>query len=201
MKETLINKQLLRIKMRRERQNLSTQQQQLASENLLKNLHLLSSFNESQHIAMYLAADGEIDPLHIIDYCWAHGKAVYLPVLDPDKHNQLLFVHYTADTKMGVNKYQIAEPSAPYQQVKPAQELDLVLFPLVAFDQQGHRMGMGGGYYDRSFEFKHCDANTKDSKPMLVGLAHEIQKVENLAIESWDIALSNIITDQAIYTA
>jgi 5-formyltetrahydrofolate cyclo-ligase len=201
MKEIMINKQLLRIKMRRERQNLSKQQQQIASKNLLKNLLSLTSFNESQHISIYLAADGEIDPLHIIDYCWAHDKAVYLPVLDPDKHNQLLFVRYLADTKMSVNKYQIAEPSLPYHQIKPAQELDLALFPLVAFDEQGHRMGMGGGYYDRSFEFKHLNENTKESKPMLVGLAHEIQKVEDLTTESWDIPLSNIITDQAIYKA
>lgn len=200
MKETVINKQLLRIKMRRERQNLSTQQQHEASKNVLNNLLSLSSFNQAQDIAIYLAADGEIDPIHIIEYCWAHNKTVYLPVLDPDKHNQLLFVRYTADTKMCFNKYQISEPATPYQHLKPAKDFDLVLFPLVAFDKQGHRMGMGGGYYDRSFEFKQ-QAGNRETKPILVGLAHEIQKVDNLVVESWDIALSNIVTDQSTYCA
>ena len=126
------------------------------------------------------------------------GKQVYLPVLDPDLHNQLLFVHYHNNTPMCRYKYAIAEPATPYQKSIPAADLDLVLLPLVAFDDSGNRMGMGGGYYDRSFAFMMDDAVGCAEKkvPLLLGLAHQLQQVEQLAVESWDIPLSGIVTDQ-----
>ena len=74
--------------------------------------------------------------------------------------------------------------------------LSLVLLPLVAFDAKGNRMGMGGGYYDRAFEFKQ---KTLSYLPRLIGLAHELQKKEQLPTESWDIPLFAIFTDKKIY--
>ncbi len=187
-------RQQLRRQMRSARKALSTEQQQSAGVLLLKNLQQQVSFNSAEHIAVYLASDGEIDPQSVIDYCWHQGKQVYLPVLDPHLHNQLLFVHYVQNTLMCRNKYDIIEPAVPYQKSIPATDLDLVLLPLVAFDDKGNRMGMGGGYYDRSFAFMMDDeVATADKKvPVLIGLAHQLQQVEELAVESWDIPLSGI---------
>jgi len=193
-------RQQLRRQMRSARKALSTEQQQSAGASLLKNLQQQVSFNSAEHIALYLASDGEIDPQSVIDYCWAQGKQVYLPVLDPDLHNQLLFVHYDQNTLMCRNKYDISEPAVPYQKSIPATDLDLVLLPLVAFDNNGNRMGMGGGYYDRSFAFMMDDeVNSADKKvPVLIGLAHQLQQVDELAVESWDIPLSGIASEAGV---
>ena len=196
MSEPLQLKKQLRQSMRTNRRALSDDQQHAAGQAMLDQLKSSAVFNQVTSVALYLAADGEIDPTSVIEYCWAKGKQVYLPVLDPHKHNQLLFIHYQRNTAMCLNKYGIAEPAVPYNKTINANQLDLVLLPLVAFDKGGSRMGMGGGYYDRSFAFK---AQHKSVKPTLVGLAHELQRVDKLAVESWDIALSMIATDLRIY--
>ena len=80
---------------------------------------------------------------------------------------------------------------------RPPWALDLVLLPLVAFDANGNRMGMGGGYYDRTFSFKSRGQSIPG--PKLIGLAHELQRVDRLPVENWDIPLAGIISDQASY--
>ncbi len=194
------NRSELRRQMRQARKALTLDEQLAASHSLLENLLPLADFNKAQNIALYLASDGEIDPQQVIEYCWQQGKNVYLPVLDPDNYNHLLFVHYTTQTPMCLNKYQISEPATPYQQTLPAEQLDLVLLPLVAFDSSGSRMGMGGGYYDRSFAFKQETSHSADT-PKLIGLAHALQQVEVLNVESWDIPLAAIATDEKVLNA
>ncbi len=194
------NRSELRRQMRQARKALTLDEQQAASHSLLENLLPLADFNQAQNIALYLASDGEIDPQQVIEYCWQQGKNVYLPVLDPDNYNHLLFVHYTTQTPMCFNKYQISEPATPYLQTLPAEQLDLVLLPLVAFDSSGSRMGMGGGYYDRSFAFKQEASHAADT-PKLIGLAHALQQVDVLNVESWDIPLAAIATDEKVLNA
>jgi len=189
-----MTRQQLRQHVRQLRNALDQTQQDNAADNLLVQVKRLTAFNTAHSIALYLSADGEIGTQAIIEHCWDLGKKVYLPVLDPHLHNQLLFVHYHNETAMTHNKYAIAEPATPYQSVISASELDLVLLPLVAFDNTGARMGMGGGYYDRSFAFINDD-NTSHA-PQLYGLAHNLQQVSQLQIESWDIPLEGIVTDQ-----
>jgi len=192
-------RQALRKQMREARKSLSHTEQHQAGQSLLEQLKPQRYFQQAQRIAIYLSADGEINTSELIHWCWLHNKDVYLPVLDPDKHNSLLFVHYTSKTRMTHNKYQIEEPATPYQDLLPADQLDLVLLPLVSFDETGNRMGMGGGYYDRTFSFKQNRG--RNSKPLLVGLAHEVQKVESLPVESWDIPLAGIATNDKVYSA
>jgi 5-formyltetrahydrofolate cyclo-ligase len=191
-----MTRQQLRQHVRQLRNALDQTQQENAADHLLAQVKQLKAFNSAHSIALYLAADGEIGTQAIIEHCWETDKKVYLPVLDPNLHNQLLFVHYHCDTAMTHNKYGIAEPATPYQSVISASELDLVLLPLVAFDDTGARMGMGGGYYDRSFAFINED-NTGHA-PQLYGLAHNLQQVSQLQIESWDIPLEGIVTDQQV---
>lgn len=190
----------LRKTMRTARNALTAEQQKLASQSLLANLLLLEALNKADNVALYLASDGEIDPGQVIDYCWERGKHVYLPVLDPDNYNHLLFVKYTTNTAMCLNKYKISEPALPYVETLAADKLDLVLLPLVAFDDKGSRMGMGGGYYDRSFAFKQTQSDQSQA-PLLIGLAHALQQVDQLKLSSWDIPLSAIATDKGVYTA
>ncbi|MFW1678079.1 5-formyltetrahydrofolate cyclo-ligase [Pontibacter sp. JAM-7] len=187
----------LRQKIRQARRSLSTAQQHRAAEGLMRQLRNHPRFINARHIAFYLPSDGEIDPRCLLRLCWARGKTAYLPVLHPIRHNQLWFLPYRASTKLHKNCYGIDEPILRPRRLRPAWALDLVLLPLVAFDAQGNRMGMGGGYYDRTFAYRNQTRGIVG--PRLIGLAHELQKVERLAVESWDIPLDMIATDQHLY--
>ena len=191
-------KKALRQALRKTRRELSANQQKTASQGLLKNLLDLPAYQNSQHIAVYIAADGEIDPLLLVQNAWKQGKQIYLPLVDPKGTHTLTFLPWQEDTVMVNNKYGIPEPDSSLYKALPTQELDLVLLPLTGFDENGRRMGMGGGYYDRTFSFVR-EENTQSQQPRLIGLAHECQKVENIPSESWDIPLAGIATDLRYY--
>ena len=93
-------------------------------------------------VAAYCAQDGEVDLAPLIDVCWQRGIAVALPVLSG---RRMAFAGYRPDTALRNNRYGILEPVS----AQPLLEPTVVLAPLVAFDDAGNRLGMGGGYYDR----------------------------------------------------
>ena len=186
----------IRQHMRKQRSKLSKGEQKLAALALKKQLLRHPVFIRSQRIAFYLANDNEIDPMPLLQAAWAMGKQCYLPVIHPFKSGHLLFSRYRKHDKLIKNRYGIAEPRIRSQDQLKSSALDLVLTPLVAFDNQGNRLGMGGGYYDRTFSFiRQYNAQ----KPRLIGLAHHLQKVEKLPIESWDVPLTMIATDHGCY--
>jgi len=183
--------------MRARRRALTPRQQRLAGRRLATRLGRQLWFIQARHVALYLPNDGEIDTGPLIALCRQLGKTLYLPVLHPIRHNRLWFTPYTRSTRMRLNRYRILEPVPRGQPARPAMALDLVLLPLVAFSAAGGRMGMGGGYYDRTFAFR---LNGKGMRgPRLVGLAHELQRVERLPMERWDVPLDAIVTDARVY--
>jgi len=197
-KDSLIssNKQALRAKIRAQRRALSPKQQKTANAQLHKHLERSLILLRAKHIALYLGSDGEICPKALISHYLKRKKQLYLPVLHPIKKNHMVFCPVTSTTKLKKNHFGILEPDIRNSSCMTANLLSLVLLPLVAFDSKGNRMGMGGGYYDRAFEFKQ---KTSRHSPRLIGLAHELQKQEQLPTESWDIPLFAIFTDQQIY--
>ena len=184
----------LRQKMRLERRRLSQRDQRLHAQLLSKQIRYKTWFRHAKNIAIYLPSDGEICTEPLINLCWKLKKNVYLPVLHPVRNNYLWFIPFAPNTPLRVNRYKIREPKIIHSPKKPVWALDLVFLPLVAFDSNGGRLGMGGGYYDRSFSFK---LNKKGIKgPKLVGLAHAFQQVDKLIIEDWDIPLAGVATEQ-----
>lgn len=178
------------------RNSLSRAQQQRASTELARTLERSALLLRHKHVALYLANDGEINPQLVMKRLLMRGVHCYLPVLHPVYPGRLQFCRITADTRYLANRYGIAEPCWPQRRLMSAGFLSLVLLPLVAFDASGNRMGMGGGYYDRSFAFKRrWGAPT----PVLIGLAHECQKAESLHAQHWDLPLNGIITDKRFY--
>jgi 5-formyltetrahydrofolate cyclo-ligase len=184
----------LRTIIRQRRRSFSHEQQKEASERLLQRLIQQDTINEANNIAIYLANDGELNPLSFIHWCWQKNKNVYLPVIHPFCKGQLLFLHYQDNTTMVQNKYDIAEPKLDIRKMIPVNQLDIIFTPLVAFDQHGSRLGMGGGFYDRTL-IKVNPLHTK-----IVGLAHDYQEVKQIPIESWDIPLPQIITPSKNFT-
>ncbi|GLS92298.1 5-formyltetrahydrofolate cyclo-ligase [Psychromonas marina] len=184
------NRDQIRQQVRAARRALSVQQQMMEAEKLLVRLIKLEKVQRASSIAISLAFDGEIDTRPFINWCWENNKQVYLPVVDPFNKGHLLFLHYTVNTEMVSNKYGISEPKLNQLQICPISQLDIIFTPLVAFDKQGNRIGMGGGYYDRML------APWFDNKtgPYPIGLAHDCQLIDALPIEPWDVPLPEIIT-------
>ena len=187
-----LTKTQLRRQLRQRRRQLSPQQQRTASRQLERLLSRDMRFIKSQHIAFYLANDGEINPKPLLDRALKMKKHCYLPVLNGKK---LWFARYCKGDKLINNRFGIPEPRNKHRRL-PAKSLSMVLMPLVGFDSHGGRLGMGGGFYDRTFSWLNTQAVTR--RPVLMGLAHDCQKVEQLALQSWDIALTAIATDKEL---
>ena len=196
--QQLLQKKQLRQILRERRRRLSITEQHQASHRLKKILCRQNCYLKSQRIALYLTNDGEIDPKEIAQKAWQQGKQCFLPVLNPLRPGWLQFLPWTPTTRMKKNRFGIPEPDARFYQPVPVWSLDLVLLPLTGFDRKGHRMGMGGGFYDRTFAFINTPGYIR--APQLIGLAHECQRVDRLPINSWDIPLSGIASDQQFYT-
>jgi 5-formyltetrahydrofolate cyclo-ligase len=183
----------LRQRNRKRRAALRPQQLERAAQALAARILALDDYGRAQRIGAYFAVNGEIGLDPVIDHALAAGKQIYLPNLD---QKTLRFSPYFREQKMRINRYRLPEPDVGEEEMLAPERLELVLAPLVVFDAQRNRIGMGGGYYDRSFAFR------KDSaidRPVLIGVAHELQKVERIEPESWDVPLDMVVTDQAIY--
>lgn len=186
----------LRKNIRQQRRSLKEHQQEQNAFLLAHSLTHHPLFLNAKRIACYLAEDGEIDPVYIIEKAWRYKKQVYLPVLPPTGKS-LFFAPYSKNSKLKLNRFGIAEPDVHPKYWIRARQLNLVLLPLVAFDEKGNRLGMGGGFYDRSLAF--TTHRKQWHSPHLIGLAHELQKVEHLPCESWDVPLNLIATEIGFY--
>jgi len=185
----------LRQSIRQQRRSLSRAEAEQCAEQLAHRTARHPLVLQSQRIAAYLAADGEIDPYPLMQSLWASGKTLYLPVLAPFSKQKLWFAKFNPADTLVFNRFGIPEP-VRRRLIKPC-ALDLVLTPLVAFDSSGHRVGMGGGYYDRSFAFMRRRHYWR--KPRLLGLAYELQKQSSITPNDWDIPLDAVATEACIY--
>ena len=184
----------LRSSLREKRHGLSTEQQMAASLALFNMLGNQDFFRVAQRIAFYQVADGEIDPRMLLDLALSEGKSCFLPVIQQDNPEFVSFAPYDANTELVPNKWGIAEPPTS-EGISPT-NFDVVFVPLVGFSEDCFRLGMGKGFYDRTFSFKIFN---RRSSPMLVGLAHESQLVDSFPVESWDVRLDAVATERHIY--
>jgi 5-formyltetrahydrofolate cyclo-ligase len=181
----------LRQSIRKQRRALPASTAMSCAIQLAEHLCTHPLLRNSRHIATYLAADGEIDPYPLMNCLWSMDRTLYLPVLVPFAHGKLWFARYQPGDVLVKNRYGIPEPQH-CELIKPG-TLDLVLMPLVAFDACGHRIGMGGGFYDRSFAFLHTRRQWR--KPTLIGLAYEFQRQDNILPSRWDVPMNAIATE------
>lgn len=184
-------RQILRAK----RKSLTTLFQKEAAEALLVRLQNDTVVKEAEHIALYLANNGELDLQPFIQWCWQQNKHIYLPIVHPFSKGHLLFLRYDNNSIMANNRYNIKEPKLDVRDIKPIQQLDIIFTPLVAFDSTGARIGMGGGYYDRTLA-KGYENHLQGTHygPSITGIAHDCQQITEVPHEAWDIPLPRIIT-------
>jgi 5-formyltetrahydrofolate cyclo-ligase len=197
------NKASIRNYITQQRKQLSQQQQQYRSQKIATHLHQSECFIHAQHIAFYLPISGEADPTLLQQFAntTKHNqeKTFYLPIVVHQGEINLLFARINKNTGYKKNKYGIKEPIYQINDLRSADKLDVVITPLVGFDQQGNRLGMGGGYYDRTFSFKHQNnAGRQQKTPFLIGYAYDFQHINKLPAEDWDIPLDGIVTESGI---
>lgn len=187
----------IRKKIRSKRRALTTAQQQAAGENLATLISQQNFFLRAKRIGIYLANDGEIDPSLLMGIALKAKKDCYLPIIHPLHFNRLYFGEYREGDQLKANRFGILEPQFSTTTIAPLWTLDLILLPLVAFDRSGSRIGMGGGFYDRTL----AACANQPRRPSLIGLAHDCQQVEKISQQSWDIPLDKIITNREIINA
>ena len=189
----------LRRQLRKARRSLTRSQQREAARGLYRQLAQHPLFRRARHVSLYLPMDGEIDPRLLLRAAQRRGKATYLPVLNAWPRTRMVFQRVRPGEKFKPNRFRIPEPRINRAKQRRIWALDLVLMPLVGFDDEGGRLGMGGGFYDRSLAYRARRSTWR--KPVLLGLAHECQKVERLAQASWDVPLQGAVSDKRWYLA
>ncbi len=196
MTSTAQTKSQIRQQIRSQRQKLTPQAVQQAGLGLVKCLTTHIAFKAEQKIACFLPFDQEIDTQPLIQQIFNAKARCYLPKIRPFKPHRLWFLPYQAESRLDKNRYGIDEVDAPLHQAIRASDIDLLLMPLVAFDQEGNRLGMGAGYYDATFA--HLAKSKK--RPKFIGLAYEFQRQMQLPKDPWDIPLDAVCTQQRFYS-
>ncbi len=183
----------LRIPLIEKRISLSKQIQSEKSQKIIETVKESEAYLHAKNIGSYYSVRGEADPADLITQTQRENtnKVFYLPVLSSDKQQGLLFGQLTPTTKFKYNRFSIPEPIFKESDLVNGEQLDLVLVPLLGFDKNGNRLGMGGGFYDRCFAFK----KNKPNKTLLMGFAYDFQEIDKLTPESWDIRLDLIATE------
>ncbi len=184
----MMSHQHLRQHSRRQRQQLSPPQRQRANSLINQHLSQFPPLQTATHWAAYVALSEEVDLTALLHQL---PTAPYLPVID---HKQLQFRQWPRNSPLVPNRFGIGEPPPDAPHIAPEQ-LHLVLVPLVGFDVHGHRLGMGGGFYDRTFAFRMA----KSISPLLLGVAFECQKLPPLSPQPWDIPLDGVATELGLY--
>lgn len=186
------------------RQKLKKSRAQYTATQRIQKAHLAAghfkawlTHRNDQHIASYFAVGDEFPSQLIGQHITEAKKSLYLPILDTHHPGHLVFQAFIEDQEMQDNQFGIAEPIPNPSLQIPNTDLELVITPLLGFDTQGHRIGMGGGFYDRSFSFL-LDKHYNGPRPFLLGLGYEIQRVEMIPAQPWDIPLNGILTELGI---
>ena len=183
---------LLRRELRQRRRDLPAAARIAAANALADRLLALRFLPSSGHVAGYWAMDGEIG-LHAFQLRLPPTLTYCLPLLHADK--TLRFAPWRAGAPLVTNRFGIPEPDIDPDDALPASEMAMLVLPLVGFDARGARLGMGGGWYDRSLAFRRETA----APPWLVGAGFAVQQVDALPLEAWDVRLDAVCSEAATH--
>ena len=167
----------LRAQLRARRGAVSPLKRSIASRLVARHIDTAFHLHPSQRIALYSAFREELDTAPLIELALARGCEIYLPLVNR-RSRTMQFVHAPSGKTIG------------------ARWLDLVFLPLVGFDEYGMRLGMGGGYYDRAFAFRHLRKAWRG--PQLIGIAYELQRVPLIEAAPHDVLLDAIVTEAGV---
>lgn len=191
------DRQTLRARLRKQRAQLDRQWCEAQSARLCEHLANTWLYRRAQRIACYFAQGKEASLDYLLDDAWSRNKQVFMPILGLRFHGQLWFVPCEQDTLIYKNRFGIDEPvHAPGMRRTPLRSLDLLLIPLVGFDRSGNRLGMGGGFYDKTLA--GTGVTRRWARPRRIGIAYAFQEVDQVPAEAWDAPLDAVVTENGI---
>ena len=183
----------LRAHMRETRARLGAAERIAAAEGVVRALEQLPEFLIDRNVAGYWAVGGEL-PLHVaVARLRAREQNYCVPVL---AGRELRFAPLAPQAELRTNRHGIPEPVCGEDGLLAPAQLDLVLVPLTAFDRLGGRLGMGGGYYDRSFAFLR--GLPRPAQPLLVGIGYSFQETPALSARAHDVSMDFIATEREL---
>jgi 5-formyltetrahydrofolate cyclo-ligase len=190
------DKKIARKKFKLLRMRLSIEEVMTRSEQIKKRLFGLPEFAKAKTIAFYVAkkGSGEVETEGMIKESLVAGKRVLVPVVDKAARKILFSELRDYDSELAPGAFGILEPKPSCRRLVSIRESDLVIVPALAFDLKGHRLGHGGGYYDRLLREL---ASAKPSTPF-VGLAYEMQVVDSLPKTLWDVPVNILVTEKRV---
>lgn len=185
------SKNLLRIALRKRRQNLPLNLVQEDSARIRDHLLSLERICAAGSVMLYLPARGEVDTWPLLDHFWARGSEILLPRCCDGSPGIMDIYAVTSREELGPGCFGLIEPRAERARLVPAPQPEVIIVPALAFDRRGYRLGFGGGYYDRFLPTLGC-------APLLVGPAYAFQVLESLPVEPWDRPVEMVVTPESI---
>ncbi len=191
---SLNNKKSLRKNLRAKRRNLSPAYRQFSAKQALRRALSNGLMLKGQRWGFYLPTPEEFDALPLLNQALHMGKACYLPITANRMAQPLRFTRLDGKHGLTHNRYGIVEPHG--RKLLNARWLDVLMVPLVGFDAHGHRLGMGGGYYDATLAYLKTRKHWR--RPYLIGLAFACQQTAQIPTESWDVRLDAVLTENGL---
>lgn len=186
----------LRRQLRQKRRALDEAAQRTTARALVRRAIACEILGRRRDIGLYYPADGEADVRPLLHRLSALGRRCYLPIVSRLPADRLLYATWRPGDPLAPNRFGIPEP-ATGQAAVAADHLDLIFLPLVAFDAEGNRLGMGGGHYDRTLAF--LSRRRPWRRPLLCGVAHDFQQVSRIEAAPWDVPLDLCITERNLH--
>lgn len=181
-------KKILREKLRAQRRKISKLEHEKKASAMACKITQLDAWQKCVRIALYFGSDAEISSNHVAENARNCKKEVFLPIVKND--GLLEFALWQKEALFAINRFGIPEPDQ-YAPRIPAHRLEIICLPLVGWDRSGNRLGMGGGFYDKTL-------SASMGKSCLVGLAFAMQECEEIPAEPHDVPLDFVVTESEI---
>ena len=185
------SKNLLRIALRKHRQELPLNLVQEDSARIRENLLSLDRIRLAASVMLYLPARGEVDTWPLLDHFWARGSEILLPRCCDGSPGIMDAYSVTSREDLGPGCFGLIEPRMERAILVKNPQPEVIIVPALAFDRRGYRLGFGGGYYDRFLPTLGCT-------PLLVGPAYAFQVLDSIPVEPWDQPVEMIATPESI---
>ncbi len=182
---------LLRQEILAKRRQLTAKESAQAGLSILKTIMQMNVFKRTVNVASYISLSGELCTQDMNEYFMTRHH-LCLPYMVTGQKGKMDFYSFKKGDELVENRFHILEPKNQPENLVLEDKIDVIIVPLVAFDNKGNRMGMGGGYYDRMLKKVRKDC-------LVIGVAYEFQLVDELLVEEWDMPMDIVITEKNCY--
>jgi 5-formyltetrahydrofolate cyclo-ligase len=197
--DDLADRNVIRRQLRRARRELPRATQQQAARRVAQQLTCAMILRPGRRIGIYLAMPGELNLGPTIERAWLRGCHLFVPHIVSTTRGEMEFYPYTRDSRLVIHRWGIPQLAAPVGRSSVSTlTLDAVLVPIVAFDANGHRLGMGAAFYDR--HFARLRSARQWHRPRLIGVAYSFQQIAAIAAQAHDVPLDAVVTESAFTT-